>query len=134
VGQSRSNPLSTQFDLRRLAGDLAAMDVKGGVIAEILPSIEWLDKNPPDADGNRPSCPPSQSDVRWSLAVHVTFQSSMVVPIEWPSGQAPCIELFREALGEVLVRVQLYNPELADNIRAVMAQGIEASEPTTETP
>lgn len=128
MGAARSNPFSANFNLKLLSGEMPAVAFEGGVLAEIVPSAEWLAENKPDEAGAWPACPPHRADVRFSLALAAIFPSRFRVPVEWDKGQAPVAELHRMPLVECLRLLQGPHPELAEPIRAVLAQGIADAE------
>jgi hypothetical protein len=127
AGAAKGNPRSTQFRLDNLVGDIPRVHFGATVEVEIVPTVEWMDAHPPDAEGNRPNCPPAESELRFVLCAQAIFPSRVQVPASWPKGQAACGEIHREPLTKVLAHMLQVDPSLKETIRGILASG-EASE------
>lgn len=120
MGDHLVNPKAQGFDMLSWKTEIPRLYVEGSIAAEIVPSREWLDSNPPDSDGKRPECPPLCAEVRWLLVGAALFPSRLQPPIKWPKGSAPAGELHRMSLVDFLRNVQALHPELTEAVVGVL--------------
>jgi hypothetical protein len=123
MGAANGNPRSTQFKLENLIGDIPPVRFFATVEVEIVPSVAWLDAHPPDAEGSRPECPPSEAELKFVLCAQALFPSRVTIPADWPKCNVPVGEIHRESMTRVLALMQQQDPALKEPIRALLVAG-----------
>lgn len=121
-GQSKRNPLASDYIVGS-GPSVPPMKIGCELHPEVVPSQEWLDANPADAEGNRPPCPPASCDVRFLIVGTMLLPSNLIHKKDWPFGAAPVAEVHRMPFAQFMLLIVTANPDLVDAANAAVAAG-----------
>ena len=121
---ARSNPLSPSFS-GSITGQIPRLKLEVEIVAEIVPSPEWIAANKPPEGQPWPECPATEAVVSFRIKTAALFPSRFSPPHEWPHGDAITGALDTQPLPEVMAHVIRANPHLAAPWASLVREDVE---------